>query len=100
MVMFDLRGVPLRYLSMSRGAWKSTSMVHGGLSVMTSGTSGRLMWCAGNLVTMMPQVHLREQPTVKALIQSTMMMLCALGVRNAWSTASMVVLESITVIMQ
>ena len=75
-----------------RGVLKSTTMDNGALCVMTFGTSMMPTWCADNLVTVEPHLLLQKLPLVKALVQSTMTMCSALGVRYAWLTAPIMVL--------
>lgn len=78
--------------------WRSTTMVLGALCVMTVGASTMPMWCVDSLVTV--KLHLHE-PTlflVKAVVQSTMTMWPALGVRPAWPTAPIVALDYTTVV--
>ena len=93
-VMFDWWEV----LVQMRDVWKSITMDNGALCVMTVGTLLMPMWCAVSLATLEPHLHLNELSLVKALIQSTMTMWPALGVRHDWLTAHIMVLEFITVL--
>ena len=68
-------------------------MGNGALCAMTVGTLLMPMWCAGSSVTVEPHLHLEVLLLVKAVAQSTMTMWAALGVKHAWLTAPIMVLE-------
>ena len=88
-VISDWWEVPLTM----KGVWRSTTMENGVLCVMTVGTLLMPMWCAVSSITAEPHQHLDKPSLVQAAAQSTMTTWPALGVKHAWLTAPILVLE-------
>ena len=80
-----------------KGVWKCTTTAHGALCAMTAGTSLMPMWSANSSITAEPYLHWEKPTLVKGVVQSTMMRLPVMGLRHAWLTALVWVLEFTTV---
>ena len=70
----------------------------GELCVMTAGISLMPMWSANSSITAEQYLHREMLTLVQAVVQSTTTMWSALGLRHAWLTVSIMVLEPTTVI--
>ena len=81
-----------------RDVLKSTTLVFGALCVMTIGTLQMPTLCVDSLITVEPQLQVSIPSLVLAVVQSTMTMWPALGMRHVWLTALIMVLEFMTVV--
>ena len=81
-----------------KDVWRCTTIAHGALCAMMAGTLLMPLWSANSSITAEPYLHWAMLTLVQAVVQSTMTMWSAMGLRHAWLTVSIMVLESTTVI--
>ena len=83
-----------------RGVWKSTAVVYGVLCAMTFGTSEVPTLYADSSVTVELHFYAMDLTLVVAVVQSTISFCRAVGMRHAWLTATIVVIEQPTAVIQ